>query len=86
MIKPRRQFTIIRALPEPLEPLREIALNLWWSWEHEAIDLFRHLDAALWEKTYHNPVYMLGIIPQQQLEAAAKDDAFLTHLGIRIEP
>lgn len=82
MIKPRRQFTIVPTLPEPLEPLREIALNLWWSWEHEAINLFRHLDAALWEETYHNPVYMLGIIPQQQLEAAAKDEAFLTHLGV----
>ena len=82
MIKPLRQFTIVPSLPEPLEPLREIALNLWWSWEHEAINLFRHLDAALWEQAYHNPVYMLGIISQRQLEAAAKDEAFLAHLGV----
>ena len=82
MIKPLGQFTIVPSLPVPLEPLREIALNLWWSWEHEAINLFRHLDAGLWEQVYHNPVHLLGIISQSQLEAAAKDEAFLAHLGV----
>ena len=81
-MKPLRQFAIIPSLPIELEPLRELALNLWWTWDYEAIRLFQHLDTALWEKTYHNPIHMLGIIPQQRLDALARDDAFLSHLNL----
>ncbi len=81
-MKPLRQFAIIPSLPIELEPLRELALNLWWTWDYEAIRLFQHLDTALWEKTYHNPIHMLGIMPQQRLDALARDDAFLSHLNL----
>jgi len=63
-----------------LERLRELAYNLRWAWDHEAIELFRRLDADLWEKAYHNPVLMLSMADQAQLEAAAADEAFLAHL------
>ena len=79
-MKPLRQFTIISSLPDSLKPLRELAGNLWSSWDHEAINLFRHLDSDLWELTYHNPVALLGTIPQERLEAASKDEEFLADL------
>ncbi len=81
-MKPLRQLTVVPALPENLEPLRELALNLWWTWEREALTLFVHLDTELWEKTYHNPIAMLSQISQNQLEAAAKNEAFLARLEV----
>jgi starch phosphorylase len=60
--------------------LREIAYNLRWAWDHDAIGLFRRLDPELWESTGHNPVLMLGTIDQAQLEAAAADEGFRGHL------
>ena len=72
-------FTIIPKLPDKLKCLKEIAYNLSWSWNNDIIDLFRRLDADLWEETGHNPVLMLGIIRQERLEEAAMDDAFLAH-------
>jgi len=81
-MKPLRRFTVLPSLPEPLKPLYELASNLWWTWGHEAIDLFHHLDSELWETAYHNPVYMLGIISQRRLEEAAKNDAFVAHLNV----
>jgi starch phosphorylase len=42
--------------------------------------LFRRLDGDLWESTSHNPVRLLGLISQAQLEAAAGDEAFLAYL------
>ena len=81
-MKPLRQLTVVPTLPPNLEPLRELALNLWWTWDREALDLFRHLDAELWEKTYHNPVAMLGQIPQEQLDAASKNSMFLASLEV----
>jgi starch phosphorylase len=75
-----RTFTIMPSLPPRLQCLREIAYNLYWSWEREAIDLFRRLDRDLWESTRHNPVQMLGSIAQSQLEALAEDDAFIAYM------
>ena len=81
-MKPIRQLSVIPNLPENLEPLRELALNLWWTWNSDAISLFHHLDAELWEETYHNPVAMLGKISQEQLQAIAKNEVFLAHLAV----
>ena len=81
-MKPLRQLTVVPTLPPSLEPLRELALNLWWTWDREALDLFRHLDAGLWEKTYHNPVAMLGQISQEQLDVASKNSMFLARLEV----
>ncbi|HTT62459.1 MAG TPA: alpha-glucan family phosphorylase [Bryobacteraceae bacterium] len=79
-MKPVRVFHVIPSLPEPLEPLRELAYNLRWAWDHDSIELFRRLDSDLWESTGHNPVQMLGSIDQMRLVAAAADDSFLAHL------
>ena len=79
-MKPVRTFNVIPSLPGPLEPLREIAYNLRWAWDHDSIELFRRLDSDLWESTGHNPVRMLGGIDQMRLVAAAADDSFLAHL------
>ncbi len=79
-MKPIRTFTIVPSLPAPLEPLRELAYNLHWVWNHETIELFRRLDSDLWEATHHNPVLMLGTIDQGQLAAAATDVGFLAQL------
>ena len=81
-MKPLRQLTVVPTLPPNLEPLRELAINLWWTWDREALSLFRHLDAELWEKTYHNPVAMLGQISQEQLDDTSKNDVFLARLEV----
>jgi len=71
---------VVPSLPEPLEPLRELAYNLRWAWDHDSIELFRRLDSDLWDSTGRNPVQMLGSIDQMRLVAAAADDSFLAHL------
>jgi len=78
---PLKTFNIIPALPKKLEPLKIIAYNLQWTWNHETLDLFRRLDRDLWEETDHNPVKMLGQVSQERLEALAEDDGFLSHLN-----
>lgn len=79
-MKPVDTFVIKPCLPAPLEPLREIAHNLRWAWDHDTIALFRRLDDDLWEESRHNPVRMLGSVDQAKLEAAAADVGFLAHL------
>jgi starch phosphorylase len=75
-----RPFTVIPSLPEMLEPLRQLAYNLWWTWNPAATDLFRRLDVDLWRRTGHNPVALLWQISQERLEQAARDDAYIAQL------
>jgi starch phosphorylase len=80
-MRPSHTFRIIPSLPEKLERLRDLAHNLWWTWNHDAIELFRRLDRDLWEESGHNPVLMLGTIRQERLEQVAEDDGFMAHCG-----
>jgi len=72
-------FQVVPALPEKLQGLREIAYNLLWSWDEELRAVFRRLDRELWDKTYQNPVLMLGTISQERLEELARDDSFMSY-------
>ncbi|MFN2219329.1 MAG: alpha-glucan family phosphorylase, partial [Anaerolineae bacterium] len=78
-MRPSHTFRVIPALPAKLERLRDLAHNLWWSWNHEAIQLFRRLDRDLWESTGHNPVLILGSIRQERLQIMADDDGFVAY-------
>lgn len=71
----------LAAVPAPLERLRGLAYNLRWAWNHDAVELFRRLDPALWEATEHNPVLLLRRIERARLAAAAADGAFLADLA-----
>lgn len=77
-----QSFRVVPQIPEALEPLMEIAHNLWWSWHPEAVELFTRLDRELWEQTGHNPVKMLGSLDQRVLERVAEDQSYLHALGM----
>lgn len=74
------KFTVVPRLPERLQPLSEIAHNLWWCWNHDAIDLFHRLDRDLWTEVNQNPCMMLGRMSQLRLEDLSHDDSFLAHM------
>ena len=59
-MKPIKTFIVVPSLPEPLAHLKDLAYNLWWCWNPEAIALWRRLDPKQWEETYHNPVKCLA--------------------------
>ena len=42
-----RSFKVVPSLPEPLNPLLDLANNLWWSWHPEAVELFVRIDPQL---------------------------------------
>ena len=73
-------FSVEPYLPESLTRLKELAFNLWWTWNPEAIDIFRRVDENLWESSGHNPVLMLGSVSQDRLDALAGDTSFLEFL------
>ncbi|MCG3180216.1 MAG: Glycogen phosphorylase [Phycisphaerae bacterium] len=73
-------FTVVPSLPESLKFLGELACNMWWAWNRDAVDLIRRLDRDLWDRCGHNPVLMLGQLPQTALEQASADEGFLVQM------
>jgi len=57
--------------------MSELAYNILWSWNHSIRSIFRRLDPVLWKNSGHNPVLMLGRVPQATLDRAAADPRFL---------
>lgn len=82
--RPLRVFTVLPHLPERLQPLQKLAYNLWWSWNTDAVSLFRRIDVERFESVDHSPVRLLGITPQARFEELAKDEGFLAHMD-RVE-
>ena len=62
-------------LPEELSELRELALDLRWSWSHAADKLWQRIDPELWEHT-HNPWLILQTVSRKYLIELAGDREF----------
>ncbi|MDR2629770.1 MAG: alpha-glucan family phosphorylase [Spirochaetaceae bacterium] len=74
-------YTVKPKLPPPLKPLEEIARNLWLSWNFDAVQLFIRLDYDVWLQSSQSPVRTLGMVSQERLAEAAKDDSYLAALN-----
>src|SRR6185295_124625 len=75
-----KTFQVFPNLPDALSPLLDLAHNLWWTWNPDAVELFHRLDRKLWDDVHHNPVKLLGLIDQKRLAAAATDDGYIANL------
>jgi starch phosphorylase len=75
-----RTFQVFPDVPQALAPLMELAHNFWWMWHPDAVELFRRLDRKLWDEVNHNPVRLLGALPQERLKEAAEDEGYRAHL------
>jgi starch phosphorylase len=57
-------------LPRRIDRLIELAFNLWWSWQPDAQEIYKLIDAQLWQECYHNPVKFLRQVKRKSLNAA----------------
>jgi phosphorylase/glycogen(starch) synthase len=67
-------------VPEKLASLKELANNLWWSWNTEAEMLFKRMDPSLWEDVKHNPKLLLEKIDYKRLLVFEDDEEFIADL------
>jgi glycogen phosphorylase len=76
---PLRKFVVIPPMEGGLENLREIAGNMWFSWNMEAVELFDHLDERLWQDTNHNPLQTLVRLSSHRLHEIREDEGYRAH-------
>ena len=75
-------FTVVPALPEPLKDLDFIARNMYWCWNLEYVGLFNRIDSRLWKAFGHNPVKLLGTVPQERLNELAQNRGFVSQVQL----
>lgn len=75
-----REITVQSRLPEALQHLSEIARNVWWGWNAEAIELFSDLDPELWMECGQNPVLLLERLSYEKLEALSADKTIVKRM------
>lgn len=64
-------------IPESLKNIEKLAHNMWWTWNNEAIELFKSMDPDLYLECAKNPVLMLGRMSYDTLNALSADEDFL---------
>ena len=67
-------------LPEALQPLHEMATNLWWVWNHEGAKLFGKIDKDLWVSTEGNPVLLLQSLSFKRIEEIQADKVLMAEI------
>ena len=75
-----RRFTVRAALPEPLAPLRDLTLNLRWSWHAETRDLFAAIDPAGWDASATTRLPCSARCRPPSSKSLGHDPAFLRRL------
>lgn len=78
---------IYRCIHEDIEgfdSLAELALDLRWSWDHKADEVWRMLDVSLWELT-HNPWVVLQTVSRDQFKTLMKDPVFQGKVDILLK-
>ncbi len=58
-----------------IELLRQLALDLRWSWNHASDELWRQLEPELWART-HNPWVVLSTVSPRRMAQMLADPAF----------
>src|SRR5271165_1583326 len=63
--------TLARFIAPTQERLWSLARNLWWSWDHDTVSLFRDLDPVRFRQLNQNPISLLSEIPLAEIERRA---------------
>ena len=69
------QYYMLPPIPEGLEGLAEIGLDLRWSWSHSSDLLWEQIDPEIWKLT-RNPWLILQSISSKKLKDLAENESF----------
>jgi starch phosphorylase len=73
---------VSRELPPTLTLLKDLSWNYWWSWAPDGSEVFRDLDANLWQQCEQNPRLLLTQISDLRLTEMAADPSFSDRVRI----
>lgn len=64
-----------------IEQLKNLAYNLWWTWNQNAQSLFRDLSPQVWEESNHNAVAVFHAVSHHELVARLRESSLSARLN-----
>lgn len=77
-------YTFFHNEVEGFDTLGELALNMRWSWNHEADEVWSQLDPELWDLT-HNPWVVLQTVSRDRLQQTLADPVWRRKIDDLVE-
>lgn len=74
------RIVVQKHIPEKLAALDLLSRNYWWSWNHDAIELFETINPELWRETDYNAFLFLEKISLRKYQELEKSEVFLDKL------
>ena len=71
----RPVYSLLATDLKGFDSLADLALDMRWSWNHAADQVWRQLDPELWELT-HNPWGVLQTVSRDRIERTLADPVF----------
>ncbi len=75
-----KKLLVKPSLPPQLSNLTKLTRNLWWCWNHDAIELFSMINPDLWLASGRNPIKLIEMLRFDELKHLAMDKKFLSKL------
>ncbi|MEI7596051.1 MAG: alpha-glucan family phosphorylase [Bacteroidota bacterium] len=75
-----KKIFIKPSIPESLQDLHRLSKNLWWSWNHEAQELFEYVNSEQFERCKRNPISMLNTTSYNRFQELEADADFIDKL------
>jgi starch phosphorylase len=77
-------YSLLPTKVEGYDSLIELALDMRWSWNHAADEVWQQLDPDLWELTY-NPWSILQTVSRDRLQHVLTDPAFRQKVDVLVQ-
>lgn len=66
---------------DEMKKLQELANNLWWCWNIDAVELFESIDPVAFERLEQNPIALMKSLTKFQIESLENDENFIKKLN-----
>ena len=73
--------SVVRKLPDALQPLERLSRNFWWSWAPDGAEIFRDLDPELWNRCEQNPRALLAGVSDLRLAQMVADSPYVSRVN-----
>ncbi|PYS43537.1 MAG: alpha-glucan phosphorylase, partial [Acidobacteria bacterium] len=73
--------SVVRKLPDALQPLERLSRNFWWSWAPDGAEIFRDLDPELWNRCEQNPRTLLARVSDSRLAQMVADSPYVSRVN-----
>ena len=75
-----KKMLVEPAYSKEMKKLQELANNVWWCWNIDAVELFEYIDAEAFERLEQNPVALIKNLTKFQIESLEQDKEFVAKL------